>query len=337
MNTARLQEIHIASDERRRPRRAFLGIWLFVIVVTLVALFFAWPRKSDNVRIVNVNKLAAPEKAVSATAATAKTELAQTAPAPAPIATPNETNSFVALTVSGYIINHQRIEISPRFQGLVKWIGVQKGDRVTTGELVVLLDDAEQHAHLLEAEGQLGAANARLERAQLAYDRAKRLRESHVESQQLEDEARVEVDASHAAIRQAEGTLAFAQAQLDWTQIRSPIDGVVLEKLTEPGELVTPQTFGGTHGPSTALIAVADPSDLQVEIDINESDLSKISLNQKCRISPEAFPDKAYSGYVAEIAPEANRQKGTLQVKVQVENPDHFLTPELSARVDFLK
>jgi HlyD family secretion protein len=111
----------------------------------------------------------------------------------------------------------------------------------------------------------------------------------------------------------------------------------VLEKLVDPNELVTPQSFGGTHGPSTALIAVADPKDLQVEIDLNEADLSKISLNQKCRVTPEAYLEKTYEGYVAEIAPEANRAKGTLQIKVQIVNPDKFLTPELSAKVEFLK
>ena len=59
-------------------------------------------------------------------------------------------------------------------------------------------------------------------------------------------------------------------------------------------------------------------------------------MNQKCRVSPEAYQDKTYEGFVAEVAPEATRAKGTLQIKVQVENPDHFLTPELTAKVDFL-
>ena len=109
----------------------------------------------------------------------------------------------------------------------------------------------------------------------------------------------------------------------------------MLEKLVDPDELVGPQSFGGTRGPSTALISVADPKDLQVEIELNESDVAKAFLGQKCRVSPEAYPDKVYEGYVAEMAPEANRQKGTLQLKVQIKNPDRFLTPELSARVDF--
>ena len=76
---------------------------------------------------------------------------------------------------------------------------------------------------------------------------------------------------------------------------------------------------------------------MQVEIDLNEADLSKIHLKQRCRVSPEAYPDKKYTAYVAEIAPEANRSKGTLQVKVQVEQPDQYLTPELTAKVEFLK
>lgn len=81
---------------------------------------------------------------------------------------------------------------------------------------------------------------------------------------------------------------------------------------------------------------MADPRDLQVEIDLNKADLSKVSMNQKCRVSPEAYPDKAYEGWVAEIAPGADRQKGTLQVKVQILAPDRFLTPDLSAKVEFL-
>jgi len=70
---------------------------------------------------------------------------------------------------------------------------------------------------------------------------------------------------------------------------------------------------------------------------VNEAALSKISMHQKCRVCPEAYPDKVYAGYVAEIAPEAERAKGTLQIKVQIVGPDKYLTPQLSAKVDFLK
>ena len=145
------------------------------------------------------------------------------------------------------------------------------------------------------------------------------------------------VEAAQAVVKELEGSVQWIQTYIDWCTIKSPINGVVLEKLVDPNELVTPQSFGGTRGPSTAFVAVADPKDLQVEIDLNEADVAKVYLNQKCKVSPEAYPDRVYDGYVAEKAPEANRQKGTLQVKVQILNPDKFLTPELSAKVDFLQ
>jgi HlyD family secretion protein len=147
---------------------------------------------------------------------------------------------------------------------------------------------------------------------------------------------RLNVAAAASSVKEIEGSLQWINTYIDWCTIRSPINGVVLEKLVDPNELVTPQSFGGTRGPSTALIAVADLKDLQVEIDLNEADVAKVYLNQKCKVSPEAYPDRVYDGYVAEKAPEASRQKGTLQIKVQIKNPDDFLTPELSAKVDFL-
>ncbi len=241
------------------------------------------------------------------------------------------------LTVNGYIVNRERIEISPRFLGVVKWIGVKKGDAVTNGQVVVQLDDAEYRARMLQAEGQLHSAAADVERDRLNYERITNLISTRVESRQSDDNARLALEADRASLQAAQGNYDLAKTYVDWCVIRSPINGVVLEKLVNPDELVMPQSFGGGRGPSTALLAVADLSDLQVEIDVNEADLSKITLNQKCRVSPEAYPDKTYAGYVAEIAPEADRAKGTLQIKVQIVSPDKYLTPQLSAKVDFLR
>jgi HlyD family secretion protein len=212
---------------------------------------------------------------------------------------------------------------------------VKKGDVVTNGQVVVLLDDAEYKARQHETEGRLENAKVAVEKAEMEYKRARELVRQSVEMQKVEDDARLQVASARASVHEIEGQLELVKTYLDWTVIKSPINGVVLEKLVDPDELVVPQSFGGTRGPSTALISVADPKDLQVEIELNESDVAKAFLGQKCRVSPEAYPDKVYEGYVAEMAPEANRQKGTLQLKVQIKNPDRFLTPELSARVDF--
>jgi HlyD family secretion protein len=321
MDSTKLKELRIEKGSKRRSGGSIWTILLLVALLTGAAAYLAWPRAEDSRRVVDTHKTRSASSAVAGTGVK-------------PMGHAANSVGKAVLTVSGYIINRERIELSPRFMGVVKWIGVKKGDSVTNGQVVVLLDDAEYKARLLEAEGRLANAQVAVEKARL--DRARVQQLSKIESRQAEDNARLAVEAAQATVKEIAGQIALIRIYLDWTVIHSPIDGVVLEKLVDPNELVTPQSFGGTRGPSTALIALADLKDLQVEIELNESDLAKVFLDQKCKVSPEAYPDKDYDGYVAEIAPEANRQKGTLQVKVQILDPDRYLTPELSAKVDFL-
>jgi HlyD family secretion protein len=315
-----LEKLRIPREQRSSRGSNAILIFLAIAFILVAAAWFAWPRVSDSKRLISQTQ---PQQA--------------DATAPSPVSSPALADqNGILLTTSGYIINRERIELSPRFVGIVRWIGAKKGDPVKKGQVVVLLDDSEQRARVTEAEGRLARAQAALQIGRTRFNRLRTLREQRVESEQQLDDAQAEVTAAEAGLREAQGLLDFARWQLAWTVIRSPIDGVVLEKLADENELVSPQSFGGDKGPSTALLAVADPQDLQVEIDLNESDLSKVWLGQPCRVTPEAYPDHVYNGYVAEIAPEANRQKGTLQIKVQVKDPDRYLVPELSAKVDFL-
>lgn len=271
-----------------------------------------------------------------------KQKKAADAQADAKAATP--TNTVVAalpqgvvLQVSGYVIPRQRIEISPKFIGTVATINVKKGDAVKAGDVLVTLEDDEHRARVLEAQGRVKMSEANVMNAEIQFARQTELAKIQAQSQQALDEAKRNIEWSAAELAMVRGQLALAQTYLGWCTIRAPIDGVILEKMVNPNELVTPQSFGGAGGPRTAFLAMADLNDIQVEIDLSEVDTPKVSLNQKCVISPEAYPDRKYEGHVAEIAPEASRAKGTLQVKVQVKTPDRFLTPELQARVDFLK
>ncbi len=312
MTTGPLSQLEIPPEKKSRRQRGPAGPVVLVALALVIGLVvFALARKS------NATKPAAPAK-----------------PAPAAPAPPKPGDAV--LTVSGYVIPRERIEISPKFMGTVVWIGVKKGDRVKRGDVLVRLEDDEYRARLLEAQGRLALAEANLTNAELNLRRQADLAKDNVDSQRAFDDAKRARDAAAAEVTMAKAQVELAQTYLNWCTIRAPIDGTVLERLVDPNELVVPQSFGGARGPSTAFVSLADLNDLQVEIDLNEADLSKVHLNQRCRISPEAYPDKKYNGYVAEIAPEANRSKGTLQVKVQVERPDQFLTPELTARVDFL-
>jgi HlyD family secretion protein len=145
---------------------------------------------------------------------------------------------------------------------------------------------------------------------------------------------REEIDQGRALLEQARGALRYYETMLEATEIRSPIDGTVLERLVETGEMVTTM-FVGETGAKSSVVSLADLNDLQVEVDISQTEFARVSLGQPCAVVPDAFPDRRYRAVVAEIAPQANRQKATVQVKVQVKNPDAYLRPEMNARVSF--
>jgi HlyD family secretion protein len=119
--------------------------------------------------------------------------------------------------------------------------------------------------------------------------------------------------------------------------IRAPVSGTILERTAEKGELVTAQFASGAEGgPQGQVVALADLNDIQVELDIAQDDFAKLGPHQKGIVTVDAYPDRKYDGEIHEISPEANRQKATVQVKVQILNPDEYLRPEMNATVKFL-
>ena len=144
-----------------------------------------------------------------------------------------------------------------------------------------------------------------------------------------------EIDAMKGQVEQARGLLAYYQDQENNTAIRSPIDGRVLERAVEQGEYLT-NGFVGDKGAKGYVVTLADLHDLQVELDISQNDFSRIHMGSKAIVTTDAFPDRKYDGELVEIAPVANRQKATVQVKVQILHPDDRLRPDMNATVAFV-
>lgn len=145
-----------------------------------------------------------------------------------------------------------------------------------------------------------------------------------------------DINAQRASVAQNKAAVDYAQTMLDACLIRSPIDGTVLERDVEIGEMVSNQNFGGTTGVKSSVATLANLRDLLVELDINENDFPKIIPHQQCNVTADAYPNRVYKGYVYEIAPQADRQKATIQVKVKIDQPDDYLRPEMNAHVSFL-
>src|SRR5271168_3024036 len=146
---------------------------------------------------------------------------------------------------------------------------------------------------------------------------------------------------ARGSLAQAQGQMDYAKSQLDATVIRAPVTGTILDRTAEKGELITAQfASAAAGGPQGSVVSLADLNDLQVELDIAQADFARLSPTQKAVVTTDAYPDKQYDGLMAQISPEANRQKATVQVKVQVQNPGKYpdvqLRPEENATVKFL-
>ena len=141
-----------------------------------------------------------------------------------------------------------------------------------------------------------------------------------------------EISRAKGALMQAEGQAAYAKSQLDATVIHAPITGTILERSVEKGELLTGQ-FASAARP---VFSLANLGDIQADLDVAQDDFAKLTLRQKAIVTVDAFPDLKWDGVIAEVSPEANRQKATVEVKVQILNPDAHLRPEMNTTVRFL-
>jgi len=293
----------------------------------------------------------------------------------------------VVLNATGYVIAAHKIQVASKVVGKVAWIGVDKGDAVKAGQVIVRLEDDEYKAQMQQAKGQLMTLQARLaeleagsrpeevaaaqanveqaraelENARVQLGRARQLAHDKVLSKSSFDDAQARYDAALARVNslqktyelarigprrevidamkgqveQARGLVALAETQLANTLIKAPVTGTILERGVERGEFVT-TSFVGERGAKGYVVTLADLNDLRVELDIAQSDFSKLGPRQRGVITVDAYPERRWEGVIDEISPEANRQKATVQVKVKVLNPDEHLRPEMNASVAFL-
>ena len=358
-----LESLKIERGKRRRDEPAPWTKWWILTGVAALGIFALWRYGFGAAAAVEV-------------------ETVRVAPA-----TTRGSGADVVLNAAGYIVAHHKIEVAAKVVGRVAWIGVDKGDKVKKGQVVVRLEDDEFAARVRQSEGNLAAlqaklneleagsrpeeialakanveeAKADLENARINIDRARKLSNEGVVARQALDDAQARYDAQVARVqsldrayelvrigprqeqiaalqgqvKQASGELAYAKTMLDATVIRAPVDATILERNVETGEFVT-TSFVGERGAKGYVVSLADLNDLQVELDISQDDFAKLDHDQDAVVTTDAYRDREYKGKIVEISPEADRQKATVQVKVQILEPDEYLRPEMNASVAFV-
>ncbi|MGN6391687.1 MAG: efflux RND transporter periplasmic adaptor subunit [Gemmatimonadales bacterium] len=322
-----LSKLRIDRDLPPEVRRAFRRTLLYVLIAGLIVaagVFYARARSAVAVQTVVATPIASAGGGRGAEA--------------------------TSVTANGYVVARIRASVSAKIPGRIASLTVDGGSEVRRGEVIARLENADYAAAAAEATANV--ASARAELAEAVTDRDQQGRESrrvnqiHTEHPELmsaqdaeaarsrADQAAARAASAQAKVAAAEAALRFAEATLENTYVRAPFSGTVLRKEAEVGEVVAPSVGGGlTRG---AVVTMADLKSLEVEVDVNEAYIARVTRGQPARITLDAYPDTAFRGAVRQVVPTADRQRATVQVKVSILDRDPRILPEMGARVDFL-
>ena len=281
-----------------------------------------------------------------------------------------------SVVATGKVTPITKVEVKSKASGIVKKLLVDYGDQVKKGQLLAQLDKEEilaqveqSRAAMQAAEASLTSSEADYERAKVdaegpdvpllkrAYDRAIGMaKEGVVSTSALEDAeknyemslnkqnvSKAQATVLKAKIAQSQGQLAQDRAnlkqleeQLSYTDIESPIDGVVLSRDVEMGDAVSSILVLGSS--ATLVMTLGDTSSVYVKGKVDESDIGKVYLGQPARIKVESFKDKTFNGVVTKISPMGVEKDNvtTFEVRVSINNPGGELKAEMTANAEII-
>jgi HlyD family secretion protein len=225
------------------------------------------------------------------------------------------------------------VRLAFRVAGKIKELLTDEGKVVKTGDVVARLDTDELEKIKAEAEASLKAAEYTYQLAKDDYARMENLFQAGSISAQKRDTAKTASNSAKANVEALKASLELASTRLGFADLTSPIDGFVLVKSAEAGEVVQ---AGST------VFTVADLSDIWLTAYINETDLGRVKLNQEAQIKTDTYPNKTYKGRVSFISNEAEftpkqiqtteeRVKLVYRIKIQVDNTNLELKPGMPA------
>jgi RND family efflux transporter MFP subunit len=270
-------------------------------------------------------------------------EVAQARPAMA--ASPGAT----LLEASGYVVARREATVSSKITGRVTEVLIEEGQHVDAGQIIARLDGSNVAAALDQrtAEIRSAEANVRLARVTEANARAKLQRTQNLFkngwiSDQLLDDARAAYESAQDNAELAERQVRVAQASrsvaarnVDDTVVRAPFAGVVTVKAAQPGEIVSPVSAGGGFT-RTGIGTIVDMHSLEVEVDVAEAYINRVSAGMPATVHLNAYPDWPIPAEVAAVIPTGDRSKATVKVRVRLKVEDPRIVPEMGAKVSFL-
>ena len=253
------------------------------------------------------------------------------------------------LDASGYVVPRRQATVASKITAKMMELDIEEGDHVKAGQIIAKLDDTNIRAALNQASAQLDFAKAglaetqvNLTNAQRDYDRQKSLIQGHFVSQAAVDNAQTTVDALRAQLATQRSNvdvvaraMSVAQRNLDDTIVRAPFAGIVTVKAAQPGEMVSPVSAGGGFT-RTGIGTIVDMDSLEIQVDVNENFINRVRPDQQATAKLNAYPDWQIPSHVIAVIPTADRSKGTVTVRIALDQKDARILPEMGVRVSFL-
>nr|WP_315482770.1 efflux RND transporter periplasmic adaptor subunit [uncultured Undibacterium sp.] len=317
-NNSTLQQLKIDRQSPASNKKTVsYGRWLIVLLIALAILAYLFKPSTQEVQLSSV-------------------------------VTTYPSQQYAQLSASGYVVAQRRAAVASKATGRLIWLNVREGSKVKQGEIIAKLDASDVQAamaavqaNIRQADAGVAQANVELVNAESDLQRAQGLKAQGFLSAQAMDAATKRVNASKAAMTSAKAAVAVARSQLrvqqvnqDFTEIRAPFDGVVLNKNANVGDIITP--FSSAAGSQGAVVTMADMTTLEVEADVSESNLAKATIGQPVEITLDALPDTRFRGSIVGIVPTVDRAKATVMTKIRFEKLDPRILPEMSAKVTIL-
>lgn len=253
-----------------------------------------------------------------------------------------------SLNASGYVTARRQATVSSKVTGRVTEVLIEEGMRVEEGQILARLDDSNVRARYRLAEAQLTSkktalreTDALLVEARLNFERNKQLAKKGVASQAELDRIRAEtrslearLDRQRAEIEVARRQVEIWKQQLEDTVIRAPFAGIVVAKNAQPGEMISPISAGGGFT-RTGIGTIVDMSSLEIEVDVNEGYLNRVTQGQRVVATLDAYPEWQIPCHVIAIIPTADRQRATVEVRVGFEELDDRILPDMGVKAAF--
>jgi len=254
------------------------------------------------------------------------------------------------LVASGYVVARHSSDVGVKSGGRIARLAFEEGTRVRKGAVIAEIEHADIEALLeasrravAEAEAQLAQAIASRDEDVRNLERQRQLIADGITTRAALTAADASAAVSAARVRSADAAIASAQARvrvaeeaLENTNVRAPFDGVVIKKRAEVGETVSPF---GVAGQATreggAIATIADLGELEVQTEVSENSVAKLTPAMPAEVKLQAYQDQAYRGRLRQIFPSADRAKSIVEVRVTILNPDPRVKPEMTASVTF--